>query len=193
MPLGRLDEAERLLQEALRADPLSLDVHRELALVQIIAWKVRGGHRQPPARAGSRSRLPGRGFAPRESPDVRRQTAGGVSLWDEGKPSRMPHFWMGPCLCHGWPATEVKGSPPRMITRSPGDHLCRSGRQGPRARSVGPAADILPHRVGLLMMYRKWRLYAVTLASRAFAGSSACRRDHQSSFTPTARGAAARC
>jgi Tfp pilus assembly protein PilF len=30
IPLGRVDEATRLLEEALRADPLSLDVRREL-------------------------------------------------------------------------------------------------------------------------------------------------------------------
>ena len=39
IPLGRVDEAARLLGEALRADPLSLDVRRELAMVQIIAGK----------------------------------------------------------------------------------------------------------------------------------------------------------
>jgi tetratricopeptide (TPR) repeat protein len=36
IPLGRVDEATRLLEEALRADPLSLDVRRELVMVQII-------------------------------------------------------------------------------------------------------------------------------------------------------------
>ena len=39
IPLGRVDEAARLLEEALRADPLSLDVRRELAMVQIIAGR----------------------------------------------------------------------------------------------------------------------------------------------------------
>ena len=39
IPLGRLDEAARLLEEALRADPLSLDVRRELAMVQIMAGR----------------------------------------------------------------------------------------------------------------------------------------------------------
>jgi TolB-like protein/Tfp pilus assembly protein PilF len=36
IPMGRIDEAERLLQEARRADPLSLDLLREIAIVQII-------------------------------------------------------------------------------------------------------------------------------------------------------------
>ena len=39
IPLGRVDDAARLLEEALRADPLSLDVRRELAMVQIIAGR----------------------------------------------------------------------------------------------------------------------------------------------------------
>ena len=38
-PLGKLDEAARLLDEALRADPLSLDVGRVLANVQIMAGR----------------------------------------------------------------------------------------------------------------------------------------------------------
>ena len=41
VPLGKLDEAARLLEEALRTDPLSLDVRRELAMVQIMAGKTR--------------------------------------------------------------------------------------------------------------------------------------------------------
>ena len=35
VPLGKLDEAERLLQQAMGADPLSLNVQRETASVQI--------------------------------------------------------------------------------------------------------------------------------------------------------------
>jgi predicted Zn-dependent protease len=35
LPLGKLDEAERLLQQAMRADPLSLSPQRETAMVQI--------------------------------------------------------------------------------------------------------------------------------------------------------------
>ena len=38
IPLGK---AARLLEEALRADPLSLDVRRELAMVQIMAGSTR--------------------------------------------------------------------------------------------------------------------------------------------------------
>ena len=39
LPLGKLDEAERLLRTALQSDPLSLEVHRELARLQIIAGR----------------------------------------------------------------------------------------------------------------------------------------------------------
>ena len=39
IPLGKLDDAARLLEEALLADPLSLDVQRELAIVQIMAGR----------------------------------------------------------------------------------------------------------------------------------------------------------
>ncbi len=38
-PLGRLDEAERMLQAALRSDPLSLDVRREMASVHFKAGR----------------------------------------------------------------------------------------------------------------------------------------------------------
>ena len=39
------------------------------------------------------------------------------------------------------------------------------------------AADILPQRVGLMLMYPEMASLAVTRASRLFAGSSACRRE----------------
>jgi len=38
-PLGRLDEARRLLEAASRSDPLSLDIRRELALVHFMAGR----------------------------------------------------------------------------------------------------------------------------------------------------------
>ena len=127
-------------EEALRADPLSLDVRRELAMVQIIAGRYRGGHRQPPARASSRSRLPVRGFVPRQGPDVRRQAAGGVTPVGRGrKPSQGRNS--------GWPmrmswlaaAAEVeKIAAAHDHPLPPGDHLCRPGGQRPRVRGVGP-------------------------------------------------------
>jgi len=39
IPLGKLTEAERLLEQALRTDPLSLDVRREMATAQIASGK----------------------------------------------------------------------------------------------------------------------------------------------------------
>ena len=39
VPLGKLDEAERLMGAALRADPLSLGVRRQMAILQIISGK----------------------------------------------------------------------------------------------------------------------------------------------------------
>lgn len=39
LPLGRFDEADRLLQAARRADPLSLDIMREIALLQILTGR----------------------------------------------------------------------------------------------------------------------------------------------------------
>jgi serine/threonine-protein kinase len=39
IPLGRFDEAERLLQSAQRSDPLSLDVMREMALLQLVTGR----------------------------------------------------------------------------------------------------------------------------------------------------------
>ena len=104
IPLGRLDEAARLLEEALRADPLSLDVRRELAMVQIMAGRYRGGDREPPARANGRSRLPFRGFVSREGADVRRPAGGGFT--PVGNEERRAGLAVldGLRLCHGWPA-----------------------------------------------------------------------------------------
>ena len=66
--------------------------------------KVRGGYRQPRARASSRSRLPVRGFVPRQGPDVRRQAARGVTPVGKVESRDKAAFLDGPCLCHGWPA-----------------------------------------------------------------------------------------
>jgi serine/threonine protein kinase/TolB-like protein len=104
IPLGRVDEAARLLEEALRADPLSLDVRRELGDGADHRRKVRGGYRQPRARASSRSRLPVRGFVPRQGPDVRRQAARGVTPVGKVESRDKAAFLDGPCLCHGRPA-----------------------------------------------------------------------------------------
>ena len=62
-----------------RADPLSLNVQREMASAAVHDRAVRGGHRYLPADTRGRPRLPVCRLAPRESADVRGQTGGGVS------------------------------------------------------------------------------------------------------------------
>ena len=54
-PEGKLNEALLLLEAALRTDPLSLDVRRVMATIQISAGPLRSGDRELPARARGRS------------------------------------------------------------------------------------------------------------------------------------------
>ncbi len=76
-PLGKLDEALRILRVALRNDPLSLDVQREIGVVQLLVGRdeeaidTSSGVRRGGAGLSLREHLP------RAGADVRGQTGGG--------------------------------------------------------------------------------------------------------------------
>ena len=94
IPLGRVDEAARLLEEALRADPLSLDVRRELAMVQIIA----GRYEEAIANL-QRVRAVDPDFPFADLFLARALTFAGrlpeaLRLWETRKAEPRPQFWM---------------------------------------------------------------------------------------------------
>ena len=179
LPLGKLDEAERLLRAALQTDPLSLEVRRGMGVAADHRRAVRGGDRQPRARANGRPRLPICRPASRESSDVCRQAGGGVTpVGDRGKNSRGGSFgwptlmsWpVGAQTWKGWPRRITILIAWRSFTQPWGTRIARSRRWTGR-----PTSCRIVWRT--LSGIRKWRLYAMIRALRLFSGSLASRRE----------------
>ena len=153
IPLGRLDEAGRLLEEALRADPLSLDVRRELAMVQIMA----GGYEEAIANL-ERVRAVDPSFPFGDLFFARALTFAGrlaeaLPLWETRKDEPGWQFWMAYAYVMAGRRAEVE----RMAAAH--DHPYRLaiiyaalGEKDRALLALDRAADILPQRVGLLLM-----------------------------------------
>ena len=154
IPLGRVDEAARLLEEALRADPLSLDVRRELAMVKIIA-----GRYEEAIVNLQRVRAVDPDFPFAELFLARALTFGGrlpeaLRLWDGWQAEPRPEFWMAHAYVMAGRRAEVE------TIAAANDHPLRLaiiyaalGDDDRALLALDRAADILPQRVGLLMMY----------------------------------------
>ena len=154
IPLGRLDEAARLLEEALRADPLSLDVRRELAMVQIMA-----GRYQEAIANLQRVRAVDPGFPFGDLFLARALTFAGrlaeaLPLWETRKDEPGWQFWMAYAYVMAGRRAEVE------TMAAAHDHPYRLaiiyaalGDKDRALLALDRAADILPQRVGLLLMY----------------------------------------
>ena len=154
IPLGRVDDAARLLEEALRADPLSLDVRRELAMVQIMAGRyeeaianlerVRAVDPDFPFAVMFLARA--LAFAGRLPEALR--------VWDPVKDHPGAEFWMAHAYVMAGRRAEVE----KIAAAT--DHPLRLaiiysalGDDDRALLALDRAADILPQRVGLIMMY----------------------------------------
>jgi TolB-like protein/tRNA A-37 threonylcarbamoyl transferase component Bud32/Flp pilus assembly protein TadD len=154
VPLGRLDEAMRLLEEALRADPLSLDVRRELAMVQIMA----GRYGEAIANL-QRVRAVDPDFPFAELFLARALTFAGrlpeaLLIWDHRKEEGIWQHWMAYAYVMAGRRSEVE----RFASSE--DHPLRLafiyaalGDKDRAFEALDRAADILPHRVGLVLMH----------------------------------------
>ena len=139
IPLGRVDEATRLLEEALRADPLSLDVRRELAMVQIIAGKY-----EEAIANLERVRAVDPDFPFADLFLARALTFAGrlpeaLRLWERLKAETRPHFWMAHAYVMAGRRAEVEK------IAAAADHplhlaiiYAALGDRRPRAPGVGP-------------------------------------------------------
>ena len=154
IPLGKLDEATRLLEEALRADPLSLDVRRELAMVQIMAGRYDEAIANlQRVRAVDPSFPFGDLFLARALTFAGR-LAEALPLWETRKDEPGWQFWMAYAYVMAGRRAEVE----RMAAAH--DHPYRLaiiyaalGERDRALLALDRAADILPQRVGLLLMY----------------------------------------
>jgi TolB-like protein/tRNA A-37 threonylcarbamoyl transferase component Bud32 len=154
IPLGRVDEAARLLEEALRADPLSLDVHRELAMVQII-----DGRYEEAIANLQRVRAVDSDFPFADLFLARALTFAGrlpeaLRLWETSKAQQRPHFWMAHAYVMAGRRAEVEKI--AAATDHPLHLAIIYAALGDNDRALlalDRTADILPQRVGLIMMY----------------------------------------
>ena len=154
IPLGRVDEATRLLEEALRADPLSLDVRRELAMVQIIA----GRYEEAIANL-ERVRAVDPDFPFADLFLARALTFAGrlpeaLRLWEKPRAEPRPRFWMAHAYVMAGRRAEVEKI--AAATAHPLHLAIIYAALGDNDRALlalDRAADILPQRVGLMMMY----------------------------------------
>ena len=155
IPLGRVDEATRLLRRGLASRSAVIGCAPGTGDGADHRRKVRGGDRQRRACASRRSRLPIRGFVPCQGPDVRRQAARGVTPVGRAESRAKAAFLDGPCVRHGWPAGGGrKDRRTRLITRYSLAIIYAALGDNDRALlALDRAADILPQRVGLMMMY----------------------------------------
>ena len=154
IPLGKLDEAERLLQAALRTDPLSLEVRREMAFLQIIAGRYREAIDNV-----ERVVAVDPGFPYADLLLVRALTFAGrpeeaLPLWEYRKEDPGYQHWMAYALV----LTGRRAIVEKLATEH--DHPYRLaiiyaalGDNDRALEALDRAADIVPQRVGLLLMY----------------------------------------
>lgn len=154
LPLGKLDEAEQLLTRALEIDPLSLAVRRELALLQIIAG------RYDEAVANLQRVLaadPDFTFADlllARALTFSGRLAEAWPVWETKKEQPGWQFWMAHAYVMSGQRTEVE----RMtaIHTHPYRLAVLYAALGDNDRAfdaLNRAADLLPHRVALLLVY----------------------------------------
>ena len=153
IPLGKLDEAARLLEEALRADPLSLDVRRELAMVQIMA-----GRYEDAIANLQRVRTVDPDFPFAELFLARALTFAGrlteaLPIWEQGRDEPGWQHWMA----HAYVIAGRRADVERFAAAH--DHPLRLamiyaalGNKDRAFEALDQAADILPQRVGLILM-----------------------------------------
>jgi TolB-like protein/tRNA A-37 threonylcarbamoyl transferase component Bud32 len=154
IPLGRIDEATRLLEGALRADPLSLDVRRELAMVQIIAGRYEEAIANVERVLAVDPDFPFADLFLARALTFAGRLPEALRLWDGSKAEPRPHFWMAHAYVMAGRRAEVEKI--AAATDHPLHLAIIYAALGDNDRALlalDRAADILPQRVGLMMMY----------------------------------------
>lgn len=157
IPLGRFDEAERLMQAARRADPLSLDVLRETAILQII-----GGRYSEAIQNLERVRAVDLEFPFASLHLVRALTFGGrpadaLAVWEPGyadNPGR--RYWLAHAYVRTGRRADVEKWPEAHDDRYPYRQLMIHTALGDKDRAFDAlerAAVTEPHRVGMVLAF----------------------------------------
>jgi len=155
IPLGRFDEAARLLQAARRSDPLSLDVSRELALLQLAT-----GRYSEAIESAQRMRAIDPRFPFAELLLVRALTFGGrpadalavFSPQDRENPGRK--YWLAHAYVRAGRRADVEKWPDAHDDRYPYRQLMIHTALGDKDRTFDALERLAvrePHRVGLAL------------------------------------------
>jgi TolB-like protein/thioredoxin-like negative regulator of GroEL len=165
LPLGQSDKAQELLEAALATDPLSLDVRRDLAMAQIIAG------RYDAAIANLRHVLAVDPDFPAANLQLARAlTFSGrpeeaVAHWEHRPKSQQSqqdwHRW----LAHAYVMSGRRADAIRIAEAPGNDHPYRQaliyaalGDKDRTFEGLDRAADIMPTRTALLLVYPEMRL-----------------------------------
>jgi tetratricopeptide (TPR) repeat protein len=154
VPLGRVDEAARLLAETLRADPLSLDVRRELGMVQIMAGRYEEAIANLQRVRAVDPDFPFADLFLARALTFAGRLAEALPLWETMKGEGVAPFWMA----YAYVLAGRRAEAEKIAAAT--DHPLRLaiiyaalGDDDRALLALDRAADILPQRVGLIMMY----------------------------------------
>jgi tetratricopeptide (TPR) repeat protein len=154
IPLGKLDEAARLLEEALRADPLSLDVRRELAMVQIMAGRYEEAIANLQRVRAVDPSFPFVDLFLARALTFAGRLAEALPYWETRKDEPGGMHWVAHAFVMAGRRAEVE----KIAAAT--DHPLRLaiiyaalGDDDRALLALDRAADILPQRVGLIMMF----------------------------------------
>ena len=154
VPLGQLEEAERVAHEALRTDPLSLDAQRNLAMVQIFA-----GRYEEAIQNVQRINVVDPDFTYRDIFLTRALALAGrpaeaLRILEPQKDLPGSNYWMA----HAYVMNGQRAEAERLAAVH--DHPYRLafiyaalGDKDRALEALDRAADLVPHRVALLLMY----------------------------------------
>ena len=174
-PFGRSESwtrRTRSCRQAMRTDPLSLGLQREIAGLRLDVGRYEEAVDRLQRVRAVDPEIPLGGHATPESTDAsqagRRSVGPGCRIQDSATLVAMAR----PCLCQGRPPRR-RGSVGRRasgLSLPPGDHPCRPWGHGPRLEALDQLALVEPHRVvDLALRIRNWPAFAATRGPRLSA------------------------
>jgi eukaryotic-like serine/threonine-protein kinase len=156
-PLGKLGKAQQLLDAALIMDPLSLEVRRQLAAVQIIAGRYDDAIANLQRVRAVEPYLPFAKISLARALTFSGRPAEAVAHWERAaKPQEDWERWLAPAYVMLGRHAEVE----RLVEAHKNEHPYRQaliyaalGDKDRTFEALDRAAPILPHRTALLLQY----------------------------------------
>ncbi len=154
IPLGKLGEAERVVQAALRTDPLSLDVRREMAQLQIIGGRYNEAIDNLERVRAAEPDFPYADLALARALTFAGRLAEALPLWEKTKEDPGGQHWMAHAYILAGRRREVEklaaahDNPYRLAI-----FHAALGDKDRALEALDRAADSTPQRVASLLMY----------------------------------------